>query len=572
MSQLPDPPPPQRGRRLSGQEAPPAGARTSGRGAARADARVVIVGAGANGLVAACRLARAGLKPLVLERRAMVGGIAVTEEIHPGFRCPGPAHTAGPFSADLARDLGLAGHGLAALQPEVRVFAPSLTGPSVAIYQDADRTASALKVVSSKDAAQYPHFAACFARLGRMLRPVLELTPPSVETPTLPEAWRLLKLGKSFRDLGKKDAYRLLRWGPMAVADLVAEWFETDLLRAVVAARGIHASWAGPWSAGTSVGLLLQAALDGQATLPSATFKGGPGALTQALAKAATGAGAEIRTSAAVARIVVADGCVAAVVLASGEEIPATAVVSTADPRTTFLGLVDPVDLEPDFLLKMRHYRAVGTVAQIRYALSGLPAFAGTAGGARAPGSRGASGTANALLSGRIHIGADIDVLERAFDAVKYGTMSEEPYLDITIPSVVDPSLAPAGAHVMSVHAQFAPYRLREGDWKTRVDELVARVEKVLASHAPGLEKLVVACRVSTPADLETTYGLAGGHLLHGEQTLDQIFAMRPLLGWAQYRTPIRGLYLCGAGTHPGGGVTGLPGRNAAREIARDLK
>src|SRR6185369_8771558 len=199
----------------------------------------------------------------------------------------------------------------------------------------------------------------CFAKLGRMLRPVLDLTPPSVETPTLPEAWRLLKLGKSFRDLGRKDGYRLLRWGPMAVADLVAEWFETDLLRAAVAARGIHASHAGPWSAGTSVGLLLQAALDGQAMLPSATFRGGPGALTQALAHAAIAAGAEIRTNAAVLRIAVADGRAATVVLASGEEIPASAVVSASDPRTTFLRLVDPVDLEPDFLLKVRNYRAV---------------------------------------------------------------------------------------------------------------------------------------------------------------------------------------------------------------------
>jgi phytoene dehydrogenase-like protein len=549
MSQLPDPPP----------AYPPDRATPAARRTPTGPPRVVIVGAGTNGLVAACLLARAGLAPIVLERRAIVGGVAVTEEIHPGFRCPGPAHAAGPFGAELAGELGLAAHGLAPIQPEVRVFAPSLTGPSVAIYQDGDRTAHALGAVSTKDAASYPAFAACFIKLGRMLRPVLDLTPPAVETPTLPEAWRLLKLGKSFRDLGKKDAYRLLRWGPMAVADLVAEWFETDLLRAVVAARGIHASFAGPWSAGTSVGLLLQAALDGYATLPSATFKGGPGALTQALARAAAAAGAEIRTNAAVLRILVADGKAAGVVLASGEEIPASAVVSAADPRTTFLGLVDPVDLEPDFLLKMRHYRATGTVAQIRYALSGLPAFAGAASDAR-------------LLSGRIHIGPGIDALERAFDAAKYGTISEEPYLDITLPSVADPTLAPAAAHVLSVHAQFAPYTLREGDWTSRAEELAARVETQLASYAPGFASLVVARRITTPADLESVYGLARGHLLHGEQALDQIFAMRPLLGWAQYRTPIRGLYLCGAGTHPGGGVSGRPGRNAAREILKDLK
>jgi phytoene dehydrogenase-like protein len=448
-----------------------------------------------------------------------------------------------------------------------------------------------------------------------MLRPVLDMTPPTVETPRLPEAWRMLRLGKSFRDLGKKDMYRLLRWGPMAVADLVAEWFETDLLRAAVAARGIHSSFAGPWSAGTSLGLLLQAALDGNATLPSTAFRGGPGALAQALARAATSAGAEIRTAAPVARVRVAGGKAATVILASGEEIPASAVVSSADPRTTFLGLVDPVDLEPDFLQKVRNYRSVGTVAQIRYALSGLPAFVG-AGGAAGRSGGGAvagggatgsadhatsaagsgSGSGSSLLAGRIHIGAGIDALERAFDAAKYGGISEAPYLDITIPSIADATLAPAGAHVMSVHAQFAPYRLKEAGsparvegeergsnradegmpgpaaWATRRDELAARVETVLTAYAPGIEKLVVARQVVTPADLETTYGLAGGHLLHGEHALDQLFLTRPILGWAQYRTPIRGLYLCGAGTHPGGGVTGLPGRNAAREILKDLK
>lgn len=535
------------------------------------EARVVIVGGGANGLVAACLLGRAGLKPLVLERREILGGIAVTEEIHPGFRCPGPAHAAGPFRAEIARELGLAAHGLTTIEPDVRVFAPSLAGPPVAIYQDPARTGRELSEVSAKDGAQYPAFAACFAALGKMLRPVLDLTPPAVETPTLPEAWRLLKLGKSFRDLGKKNGYRLLRWGPMAVADLVAEWFETDLLRAAVAARGIHTSFAGPWSAGTSVGLLLQAAHDGHATLPSTAYRGGPGALTQALARAATAAGAQIRTGAAVARVRVADGRVAGVVLASGAEISATAVVSAADPRTTFLGLVDPVDLEPDFLLKIRNYRAVGTVAQIRYALSGLPAFAGSV-TTRSRADGGGATHHMRMLSGRIHIGPGIDALERAFDAAKYGDMSEEPYLDITIPSAADPTLAPAGAHVMSVHAQFAPYKLRDGDWKTRADELVARVERLIAAYAPGFEKLVAARQVVTPADLETTYGLAGGHLFHGEHALDQLFLTRPLLGWAQYRTPIRGLYLCGAGTHPGGGVTGLPGRNAAREIVRDLK
>src|SRR5207249_4379056 len=242
---------------------------------AGADFPVVIIGGGHNGLVTACLLARSGLRVLVLERRDIVGGCAVTEELHPGFLCPTLAHAAGPLAADLARDLRLAEHGLQSVEPEVRVFAPSLTGPAVTLYQDPARTGRELERISPRDAARYPEFAESMARIGRLLRPVLGMTPPSVEAPRLSEAWRLLRLGKGFRDLGKKDGYRLLRWGPMAVSDLAAEWFETDLLRAAVAARGIHGTFAGPWSAGTSVGLLLQAALDGQATLPSATFRGG---------------------------------------------------------------------------------------------------------------------------------------------------------------------------------------------------------------------------------------------------------------------------------------------------------
>ncbi len=520
-----------------------------------AAARIVIVGGGHNGLVVACLLARAGLAPIVLERRGMVGGCAVTEEIHPGFRCPTLLHALGPFDPELVRSLRLAEHGLVAIEPDVRLHALALSSQSVTIYQDPARTAHELQRVSPKDAARYPEFAESFARIGRMLRPVLDMTPPSIATPRLPEAWQMLRLGKRFRDLGRKDAYRLLRWGPMAVADLAAEWFETDLLRAAIAARGIHCAFAGPWSAGTTLGVLLQSALDGQAIAPSSTLRGGPGALTEALATAARAAGATIRTGARVARIRVQDGKTAAVVLSDGEELAASAIVSGADPRTTFLELIDPVDLEPDFVQMIRNYRAIGTAAKANYALSGLPAFAG--------GDR-------ALLSGRIHIGPGIDYLEHAFDAAKYGEIAAEPYLDITIPSIADPTLAPAGAHVMSVHAQFVT--ARASDTPERRAQLTDNIEQVLSAHAPGFKGLVVARSLITPADLQSAYGLAGGHLLHGDQTLDQLFTMRPLLGWAQYRTPIRGLYLCGAGTHPGGGITGLPGRNAAREILKDLR
>lgn len=522
---------------------------------------IIIIGAGHNGLVAACYLAKAGLKTLVLERRAIVGGGAVTEEIHPGFRCSTLAHTTGPLLPAISNNLQLDRCGLELIQPDVRVTALDPAGHSVSIYDDAKRTATELEKVSSHDANNYPQFAASFARIGRLLAPLLTMTPPAIERPTAGELWNLGKLGLSFRGLGKKDAFRLLRWGPMAVADLVAEWFENELLRATIAARGISGAFAGPWSAGTSAGLLWQAAMDGQAAGPSSFARGGMGALTAALAKAAREGGVELRTNAAVAEIKVSEGKAVAVLLAGGEEVPARAVVSNADPKSTFLKLVDPANLDPDFLSKIQNYRSLGAVAKINLALSALPTF-------------GAINDPNdiARLSGRIHIGPNIDYLERAFDAAKYGNCSPRPYMDITIPSISDLSLAPKGAHVMSIQVQYAPYNLKHGDWTSRSEELSDTVVDVLSEYAPNLKDLIVARQVITPLDLERDYGLSGGHIFHGEQSLDQFFTFRPLIGCAQYRTPINGLYLCGAGTHPGGGVTGGPGANASREIGRDFK
>jgi phytoene dehydrogenase-like protein len=263
-----------------------------------------------------------------------------------------------------------------------------------------------------------------------------------------------------------------------------------------------------------------------------------------------------------VARILVRDGSVRAVALASGEEFAASAVVSGADPRRTFLQLVDPGDLDPDFLEKIRHYRSMGVVARVHLALSGLPKFSALE----------SRSDASEALSGRIHIGPEIDSIERAFDAAKYGGFSPEPYCDVTIPTLLDKDLAPAGSHVLSAHVQYAPYRLAAGSWKDRREALGDAVVKTLAAHAPGLEKLIVGRQILTPVDLEETYGLTGGHIFHGEHSLDQLFTMRPILGWARYRTPIQGLFLCSAGTHPGGGVTGAPGWNASREILKDLK
>jgi phytoene dehydrogenase-like protein len=331
-------------------------------------------------------------------------------------------------------------------------------------------------------------------------------------------------------------------------------------LRALFAARGIFGAFAGPWSAGTSAALLWQAAIDGQPSIPAAFIKGGLGTLSESLAKAALAMGAGIRTSAEAVKIQVSEEKATKVLLQDGEEIASGTVISSLDPRSTFLRLVDPIDLDPDFLSKIRNYRAVGTVAKVNLALSALPSFPAV------------NGTASEKLTGRIHVGPEIDYLERAFDAAKYGTYSPAPYLDITIPSLTDPSLAPSGAHVMSIHVQFAPYKLKGRDWGSAAQPLGDTVVNTLSTYAPKLKELILARQVITPLDLETTYGLSGGHIFHGEQSLDQFFVFRPLLGWSQYRTPIKGLYLCGSGTHPGGGLTGGPGANAAREIVKDLK
>jgi len=517
----------------------------------------IIIGAGHNGLIAAYYLAKAGLKPLVLERREVVGGASVTEEFHPGFRCSTLATSAGPLLPQIINDLQLQKYGVEFVKPSVQVCALN-QGPPICIYDDTTRTAIELAELSSKDANSYSDFVATFERIGRALRPLLTMTPPDIDAPTKSELWNLGKLGWKIRGLGKKDEYRLFRYGPMAVADLAAEWFENETLRAVVAARGIFGAFAGPWSAGTSAPLLLQAAMSGSAISPTIFVKDGMGALTQALAKAATAAGAEIRTNAEVARVQIRDHRVVGVTLASGKEIAARAVVSNADPKTTFLRLVDAAELDPSFVQKVRNYRVHGTVARVNLALSGLPRFSHI--------------NSTEKLSGRIQIGPDIDYLERAFDAAKYGDFSAQPFMEITIPTLTNPSLAPDGAQVMSIHAQFAPYKLKVGDWNSRREGLGDAIVNTLAEYAPNLKELIVGRRVLTPLDLERTFGLTGGHIHHGEMSLDQLFAFRPFMGAARYRTPVEGLSLCGAGTHPGGGVTGAPGFNASREVIRDLK
>jgi phytoene dehydrogenase-like protein len=521
--------------------------------------RVIVVGGGHNGLTTAYYLAKAGLHPIVLERRGVVGGAAVTQELAPGFRCPTLAHSTGPVRASVIRDLQLSGRGVEFVTPDPRLVTLSPDGRSLTFSTDPARTAEAIRQFSEPDAGRYVDFCRTLERLGAFIAELLETTPPSLDGPAVGELWDLLKTGRRFRALGREDGFRLLRWMPMAAADLVAEWFSTDLLQAAIAARGIFGVAQGPWSAGTGAVLLLSAGVDPAPGGSSVSVKGGLGVLTQAMADAARHAGVEIVTAAGVAKIIVRDGRATGVVLEDGTELQGRAVISNADPRRTFLDLVDPIELDPTFLTRIRNYRCPGIAAKINVALSALPSFRGV-------------GSANDL-KGRLQIGPGIDYLERAYDASKYGEISPEPYLDITFPSLHDPSLAPAGAHVMSIYVQYAPYRLSYGrSWADAANELGRVAMNTLGHYAPGIEQLVLHKQVITPRDLEATYGLTGGHILHGEPSLDQIFTMRPILGWAQYRTPITHLYMCGAGTHPGGGVTGGSGQNAAREIVRDLR
>jgi len=516
----------------------------------------VIIGAGLNGLVCARRLAEKGLKPLVLDRREVAGGQCVTEEFAPGFRC----------SAVYDSGVGVL-PGFAMRMTHLLALSPD--GRALRLRGLHDDPAS-IAPFSRRDADRFPEFLATFTKVCQVLGPLFQMTPPDIDAPSAGELWELAKAGRRFRKLGDKEMFRLLRWAPMAAADLVGEMFDTELLRAALAARGCFGTALGPWSAGTGAVMLLQAAACGTPLGPMLTpALGGMGAYSSALAAAAQKAGAEIRTGAEVAQILVKDGRAAGVALASGEEIPARAVVSAADPRQTLLRLTDQVHLDPGFVAKIRNYRCAGTVARVHLALDGLPEFRDhqyLSGGA--PGGDGA----HPLAGARIHIGHELDYLERAFDHSKYGEFSSQPYLEAFIPTLLDPSLAPAGSHVMSVHAQYAPFTLRAGDWDSRGDALGNAVVRALADYFPDLPEKILHRRVITPLDLEKTYGLTGGHLFHGELALDQLFTMRPVIGWARYRTPLEGLWLCGAGTHPGVGFGGESGRNAAREILKSLR
>ncbi len=526
----------------------------------------IVVGGGHNGLVAAAYLARAGLRTLVLERRATLGGTVETRTLDDGSRAPGLFHTVGRLRPAVVRELGLVGHGLALVAPEVRAFAPHPDGRAVTLWADGGRTEAELATWSGADAIAWAGFDRLVRTFAGFLAALGEQTPPATSGPGLGDAITGLLLGRAFKKLAKDDARNLLRVLPMAVADFVGESFETDAVRAAVAARALQFTGLGAWSMGTTATLLADSAgNDGGAAGQAVFAKGGPGTVSDALAAAARVRGAELRTGSEVVVVTTAGGRVTGVALASGEEIAAPIVASGLDPKRTLLGLLGALDLGPHLRWRAGTIRQPGTVARVNLALSALPRFPAAGDGAAAA----------KRLRGRILVGATgIDDLERAFDAAKYGRISDRPVLEATIPTLVDPSLAARdGGHVMSVIAQYVPYRLREGAWDDAAGTALGeRVVAALEEVAPGIGSLVTAREVLTPADLEAEYGLTGGHPYHQEPGLDAWFAWRPLVGWARYRMPVEGLYLVGPGAHPGGGVTGAPAHNAVKEILADRR
>jgi phytoene dehydrogenase-like protein len=518
----------------------------------------VIVGAGHNGLVTAAYLARAGLRTLVLERRSRPGGPLVTEEVAPGVRAP-VADGVGGLRTGVVRDLRLGAHGFRAVEPDVAAFAPSGDGPALTLWRDTARTARELRTRRPHDAEAFVAFDRKVRSLGRFLAHIQATEPPDLASPSHADAIKGITLLNALRQLGRRQVRETLRVLPMSVADLVSEAVEEDALRGVLGARGIRYAAMGPRSAGTALNFLWDSASGGGAAGRTVFARGGPDALVEALLAAARSHGATLRCGVDVSAIRTKQGSVEGIALASGEEIDARIVASNADPRHTLLRLLDPAEVGPTLGWRAEHIRVPGVVAKVTLVLDGLPAF---------------GGADDERLRGRIVIAPSLDDLERAFDDSKYGRVSEHPYLEATIPTLSDAALAPEGTHVITALFQYAPRRLREADWDQAARDRVAdTVIRTLEAHAPGIEDRVVARHVVTPADLEREYGLSGGHPMHGELALDQVFAWRPLLGHARYRLAgIRGLYLCGAGAHPGGGITGCPGRNAARAILADVR
>ncbi|HEY3886331.1 MAG TPA: NAD(P)/FAD-dependent oxidoreductase [Vicinamibacterales bacterium] len=518
---------------------------------------VIVIGGGHNGLVSAAYLARAGRTVLVLERRHVLGGAAVTEEIYPGFKYSVCSYVVSLLRPEIIRELDLPRHGLEIL-PLDGTFTPMPDGDYLWRVNDHAKTRREIARHSRVDAEAYEEYGKAMVEMGRFVKPILTMTPPD-PTSLKPGGLRnLLLLGRRFQALSDQDKYNQIQLMTMSAVDFLDQWFETDVLKATMSASGIIGTFLGVRSPGTAYVLLhhYMGEIDG-AFRSWGLSRGGTGAISNAIAAAAREAGVEIRTQAAVSRIIVNHGEAAGVVLDNGDELNAQVVASSLDPRQTFVKLVGESQLPEEFAADVRRYKFRGSSGKVNLALDALPDF-------RCLPGRGAH------LRGAISISPSVEYMERAYDDAKYGRFSRHPYIDIVIPSLTDPSVAPPGKHVMSCFVQYAPYHLNDGTWDGRREAFGDTVVDTIAQYAPNLRDIILHRQVVTPLDLEREWGLSEGNIFQGELTLEQLFFLRPAPGWAQYRTPIRNLYMCGSATHPGGGIMGAPGRNAAMRIVKE--
>jgi phytoene dehydrogenase-like protein len=518
---------------------------------------VIVIGGGHNGLTAAAYLARAGRRVMVLERRHVLGGAAVTEEIFKGFRFSVCSYVVSLLRPEIIRELDLPGHGLEIL-PLDGTFTPMADGNHLWRMNDHAKTRREIARHSRLDAEAYDEYGRAMVEMGRFVKPILTMLPPDPMSLDPRELRKLLVLLQRFRRLSRQDQCNQVQLMTMSAVDFLDQWFETDVLKATMAASGIIGTFLGVRSPGTAYVLLhhYMGEIDG-AFRSWGLARGGTGAVSNAIADAARQAGVEIRTEASVARIIVRGNAVHGVALDNGEELPAQVVASSLDPRRTFLGLIEGGTLPEDFLDDIHRYKLRGSSGKVNLALDALPDFTSLPG----PGPH---------LRGAISISPSVDYMERAYDAAKYGQFSRQPYIDIVIPSLTDPSVAPPGKHVMSCFVQYAPYHLKEGTWDECREQFGDTVVDTLAQYAPNLRRIILHRQVVTPLDLERDWGLSEGNIFQGELTLEQLFFLRPAPGWAQYRTPVDRLYMCGSATHPGGGIMGAPGRNAAMKILSD--
>jgi phytoene dehydrogenase-like protein len=516
----------------------------------------IVIGAGHNGLVTACYLARAGLRVLVLERRYVVGGACVTEETFPGFKVSTAAYVNSLFHTEIVRDLNLGAYGYEVLPRDPSSFTPFPDGRSLMMGPDAELTRKEIAKFSARDAERYSQYESMLERVAAVVEPTLTMAPPDLQRPRLGDLRTLLSLGREFRRLGDGagEAVEILTGAARPILD---RWFESEELKGTLATDAIIGAMASPSMPGTAYVLFHHVMGEaGGARGVWGYMRGGMGGIAQALAAAARDLGADIRCDAEVARIVVRDGRAAGVALASGDEFYAPVVASNADARVTFLRLLDRDALPEAFVADVERISYASASVKINVALAELPSFRAVPGTEAGPQHR-----------GTIHICPDQDYIERAFDDAKYGRTSAEPVLECTIPSVVDPTVAPPGRHLMSMFVQYGPYELRDGSWDDTREAFADRCFDLLDEYAPNFKRAVIARQVLAPVDLERVFNLTGGNIFQGAMTPGQLFAFRPVPGYARYRTPLPGLYLCGAAAHPGGGVMGTPGLNAAREI-----